>query len=78
MKEIVIRMKSIDDLNHDDEKFWDKLKKSDLLEVEFDGQVYHGLNGLKLNIRVPEVYVNFSDSDPRWICEITLEQDIAV
>lgn len=78
MKEIVIRMKSICDLGYDDAESWNRLKKSDLLEIEFDGQVYRGLNGLKLNIRPPEVYANFSDPDPKWVCEITIEQDLAV
>lgn len=78
MKEIVIRMKSIGDLNLISSEDWSKLKKSDLLEVEYDGQIYRGLNGLKLNIVPPEVRTKISEPDQKWTCEITLEQDVVV
>lgn len=78
MKEIVIRMKSISDLNLISSEDWSKLKKSDLLEVEYDGQIYRGLNGLKLNIVPPEVRTKISEPAQKWTCEITLEQDVVV
>ena len=78
MKEIVIRMKSIGDLNLISSEDWSNLKKSDLLEVEYDGQIYRGLNGLKLNIVPPEVRTKISELAQKWTCEITLEQDVVV
>ena len=78
MKEIVIRMKSIGDLNLSSPDDWQKLKKSDLLEMEYDGQIYRGLNGLKLNIVPPEVRTKISEPAQKWTCEITLEQDVVV
>lgn len=76
MKEIVVRMKSIGDLNLISADDWKNLKKSDLLEIEYDGQIYRGLNGLRLNIEPPEIRTKISESASRWICEITLEQDV--
>lgn len=76
MKEIVVRMKSIGDLNLISADDWKNLKKSDLLEIEYDGQIYRGLNGLRLNIEPPEIRTKISESASKWICEITLEQDV--
>lgn len=76
MKEIVVRMKSIGDLNLSSADDWKNLKKSDLLEIEYDGQIYRGLNGLRLNIEPPEIRTKISESASKWICEITLEQDV--
>lgn len=78
MKEIIIRMKDVNDLELVNAKQWSNLKKSDLLEVEYDGKIYQGLNGVKLNVMPPEVCVPINAPDPTWICEMTLIQDLGL